>query len=1043
MMDFGGWAFRNKGLVYFFVAVFVLGGVWSAYEMSKLEDPEIKVKLAMIATTYPGASAHQVELEVTDVLEKKVREMGGISNIESWSQNDLSLIQVELLSTVANDEVDQYWDRLRRKVQDARSSLPAGAGDPIVQDDFGNVYGLFFALTGEGIDDGELLDYAELIKRSLSVMECVDRVELYGGRKECINVYLSEERMSRSGVKPAEVLSTLDGQNATTYTGYFENGVNRFRVDVSDRFRTAKDIGELIIQGHVGDRLRLKDIAKVEKGFEDPVRNDLFYDGQRAIGILAAAATGTDIVKVGSVVEKELKRIEEERLPVGVECHKVFYQPERVTDALGTFALNLVESVAIVVLILMLVMGFKSGWIIGTSLCVTVAGSFLVLYSLNGTLQRVSLASFILAMGMLVDNAIVIIDGIMVDLRAGKSRREAMTAIGRQTGMPLLGATLIAILAFLPIFMSPDTAGEYTRDLFIVLAVSLLLSWVLALVHVPLMADKRLFPKVVVAQGEDGRYRGRGYVLLRCLLCFCLRHRIATIVSLVVLFGLSLGGYRLMKQGFFPDMVYDQLYMEYKLPEGTHPERVRSDLKEIETYLKSRSDVRHVTMSLGASPGRYCLVRSIPNPSLSYGELIIDFASPRALNAAVDEIQLYLSSCFPDAYVKLKLYNLMFKKYPIEAQFSGPDPAVLHALADSARSIMERSSAVRLVTTNWEPRVPVLNVEFDQPAARALGLSRKDVSMSLLTATSGIPVSTFYEGIRPRTIYLKSVNEQGEKVENLSNAQVFSTLPMLAEIFTKETMAELKAGTMDVDEVVGKLMETTPLKQVSKSINVGWEDPVVPRYDGQRCQSVQCSPIAGMETEKARSIIAEEIESIPLPAGYSLQWQGERKASKQSMKYLFKNFPLSIILMIGILIMLFKDYRKPMIIFCCIPLVLVGVVAVMLVTGKTFNFVAIVGTLGLIGMLIKNGIVLMDEIVLQLGAGVEPVKALVDSAQSRLRPVAMAALTTMLGMIPLLSDAMFGSLAATIMGGLLFGTIITLVAIPVLYALFFNIKYKR
>ena len=467
MTDISKWAFKNRNLVYFFIAVLLVGGAWSCYEMSKLEDPEIKVKTAMIVTTYPGASAHQVELEVTDVLEKNIRNMGGIDNIESYSYNDLSLIQVELLTTVKDDEVEQYWDLLRRKVEDVRNTLPAGVSAPIVKDDFGNVYGMFYALTGDGLSDRELSDYAELIKRELTVLKGIDRVELYGNRPECINISLLQDRMANLGVKPAEVLATLNGQNQTTYTGYYENGDNRIRVTVNNKFQTVEDIGNMLIQGHDDDQLRLRDIARIEKNYESPTRNEMFYDGERSIGILIAASTGSDIVKVGSAVEKELSQLKDKRLPVGVDYHKVFYQPERVGDSLGTFVVNLVESVIIVVFILMLTMGFKSGLIIGISLIVTVFGSFLFLETMDGTMQRVSLAAFVLAMGMLVDNAIVIVDGILVDLKAGKNRMEAMTAIGRQTSMPLLGATLIAIIAFLPIFMSPDTAGVYTRDLFI------------------------------------------------------------------------------------------------------------------------------------------------------------------------------------------------------------------------------------------------------------------------------------------------------------------------------------------------------------------------------------------------------------------------------------------------------------------------------------------------------------------------------------------------------------------------------------------------
>ena len=1042
-MDLGKLAFNNRLLVYFLVGVLLVGGAFSCYKMSKLEDPEVKVKMAMVVTVYPGASAHQVEMEVTDVLEKKIRAMGDIDNVESYSFNDVSIIQVELRSTIGNDEVEQCWDRLRRKVYDASSLLPSGARTPVTREDFSAVYGMFYALTGDGLSEHELSQYAELVKREISNIDDVDRVEIYGEQKDCIEIRLMQDRMATLGIMPAEVLATLNGQNKTSYAGYYDNGDQRVRVSVSDKFQTVEDISRMIIQGHESDQLRLSDIAQVEKSLETPIRNALTYDGRQALGILVAASSSSDIVKVGKLVQKKFDELHETRFPTGVECHKVFYQPERVTDSLSTFVINLVESVLIVIVLLMIFMGFKSGLIIGVSLAIIVIGSFLILGYFDGTMQRVSLGSFILAMGMLVDNAIVIIDGILVDLKAGKPRMEAMTNIGKRTAMPLLGATMIAILSFLPIFMSPDTAGIYVRDLFIVLAVSLLLSWILALCHVPLMANRMLHSEPSKEGNGEAGGDNRFERMLRNVLTFCLSHRVSVTLVMLGFVVLSALGYRYMHQGFFPDLTYNQCYMEYKLPEGTNSTRVSRDLDSIQAYLRTRPEITHITASLGGAPGRYNLVRTIPLPSLSYGELIIDFESPGSLNKNIEEIQTYLTTHYPDAYVKVKKYNLMFKKYPIELQFQGPDPAVLHALADTAHHIMEQSGKVRLITTDWEPQIPFINIDYDQSSARTIGMSRNDLSVSLLTAGGGIPIGSFYEGIYPNNIYVKCVDEEGQPIEELADMQVFSLAPSVTGLLTKENLIRLRTGSIKKEDIIEAVIGSKPLRQVSRSIQVDWEDPVVPRYNGQRMQRVQCTPNTGLETEKVRAALDAEVKKMKLPYGYSYRWMGEKAASDRSMKYLFANFPLAIILIIGILIMLFKDFRKPAIIFCCIPLVFVGVVLTMLITGMTFTFVAIVGGLGLIGMIVKNGIVLMDEITLQLSQGKEPVEALIASSQSRLRPVMMASMTTVLGMVPLLSDAMFGSMAATIMGGLFFGTFITLLFIPILYALFFGIRIEK
>ena len=410
MIDFGKWAFDNKKLVYFFIAVLLGGGILSAYDMSKLEDPEIKVKLAMVVATYPGASAHEVEMEVTEPLEKSIRTIGDVDDIESWSYNDLALIQVELKSTTRDDTVEQCWDMLRRKVSDTQGALPAGV-DVRVQDDFGLVYGMLYALTGDGASERELTDYAALLRRELGNLDGVARVAVYGERTESIDIEMQYAKMATLGVSPMEVLATLKGQNGTFYAGYYDNGDSRVRVTVDDKFRVAEQIRRMVIQGHESDQLRLGDIATVTEGYAEPTRNAMTYDGQRALGIAVAAASGTDIVKVGKQVERRLAEIEAQQLPAGIECHRIFYQPERVTDALMTFLVNLVESVLIVVAILMLTMGFRSGMIIGISLATIVIGSFLLLGMADGSMQRVSLASFILAMGMLVDNAIVIVDG--------------------------------------------------------------------------------------------------------------------------------------------------------------------------------------------------------------------------------------------------------------------------------------------------------------------------------------------------------------------------------------------------------------------------------------------------------------------------------------------------------------------------------------------------------------------------------------------------------------------------------------------------------
>jgi multidrug efflux pump subunit AcrB len=724
-------------------------------------------------------------------------------------------------------------------------------------------------------------------------------------------------------------------------------------------------------------------------------------------------------------------------IPLGIDFHKVFFQSDRVNEAIGVFLENLIEAILIVIAVLMLTMGFRSGIVLGANLLVIVLGSFIILNLCDGTLQRVSLGALVLAMGMLVDDAVVVIDGILVDTQRGLKKPLSLTNTARKTALPLLGATLIAILAFFPIFLSPDMAGVYVRDMFIVLAVSLFISWVLSITLAPIQAD--LFFKVKKHAPATGEvFTGRFHVALRKTLYFMLSHRLAVLAVVVLLLALSGWGFLYVRRGFFPDFKYEQAYIEFKMPEGTHINRVKADLQDMERRLLARGDVAHVTSSYGRTPFRYNLVRSIAEPSLAYGELIVDFASPEAMQQVLPALQKELSEQYPQAYVRIKKYNLMYKPYPIEAMFSGPDPAVLKDLAARAEAVMEAEPSVMLTTRNWDPQVPVLNVCYDQATARSAGVSRSDVAMALLSATDGVPVGVYYSGATSEPIYLRSIGARGEPVGDLSNVPVATLAPSPDRL----TVTDLFARNKSLAAVLSDALEPSTVSRVSDGITLRWEDPVIRRFNGKRAICAQCNNMFGYTPAQSLAAIREQIERIPLPAGYELAWRGEAQARSESTRYLFAGVPVSIVLMIVILILLFRDVRRPLIIFLCIPLAAIGIVGGLLISGKEFGFVAIVASLGLIGMMIRNGIVLLEEVMRLAEEGTPAVEALLAAASSRFRPVVMAAGTSIVGMIPLLSDVLFGSLAVVIMSGLTVGTLITLMVIPVLYALFYGVKVK-
>lgn len=1038
MINLGHWALDNRKLVYFLLVMLTLGG-YAAFEgMSKLEDPEIKVKQANVITLYPGASAHEVELEVTDPLEKALRSMPSVKKVTSASQADASVITVELSELLGNDEVEQAFDMLRRKVADTQSSLPKGSQPSVVLDGMGDVFGMFYAMTYEGYTPEEAKRYAELIRREVQSVSGVSQVAIYGLQQQTINIDLREDRLSGLGIVPAQVLSLLQGQNETIYSGYFEAAGQRLRVSVSDRYRTVEDIASLIIQTPTGTQVRLGDLADISEGYSSPRRSGMRYDGREALGISISARSGTDITAIAREVETLVQELQEGRLPAGVTMEKVFFQPDRVSSALTDFMINLLESVVIVVVVLIFFMGWRSGAILGAGLFLTVLGSILILNLFDGTLQRVSLASFVLAMGMLVDNAIVVLDGIQIGLERGEERRLALTRPGQQTAMPLLGATLISILSFLPIFLSPDTTGIYVRDLFIVLAVSLLLSWVLALVLNPIMADAMLHPGRGGAETSDP-YGGRFYQWLERALGWILAHRTISLGVVAISVGISIWGYRLLPQGFFPDMDYNQVYIEYRLPEGYTTERVDRDLSEIEAYLEAHPEVEHITASIGATPSRYNLVRSVAMPALSYGELIVDFSSPQEAVRAIDEIQAHLSAQYPEAQVRVKRYNLMFKEYPIEVEFRGPDPAVLRELSAQAVAIMQGHEHTLMARSNWPARTPALSINYDQPKALRSGLSRQDIGLSLLSATYGLPIGTFHDGSDGKTITIRTLDSQGKPIEGLEQTSISSMIPSLNALGA-EMLQGLAMGTKTRDDLIAELTQPLPLSSVTDGVSLQWEEPAILRTNGARAIKAQCSPITGVANETLRSALAPAIEAIDLPEGYSRHWEGEYGASSEATQYLFGYYPLAIVLIVAILIMLFGDYRKPLVVILSLPVLAIGIVWGMFISGKTFGFTAIVAVLGLIGMMIKNIIVLLDEVVLLTRSGMPDYEALLQASKSRVRPVMLASATTILGMLPLLGDALFGPAAVVIMAGLSVASIATILFSPLVYALLYRVS---
>lgn len=1032
---------KRPTLFWSLMTFILIAGVLAFLQMPKLEDPAVSVKQAMVIVPYPGATAHEVELKVAQTMEDELRTLPNVKKIKSECQNGMATITVEFQMTVLQKDLEQHFDLLRRKVNDSRSKLPQDCYDPIVIDDMMDVYGIFYAFTGEGYSYPELYKYAKLIRRELLGVKGVKRILITGNRDEVIQITLSKEKIARNGIIPTQIMMSLQNAGKTVNAGSYQNESDRLPLHVSSAVTDEKDIRNLLIRTPQGKTIRLGDIAQIERTYSEPQRNGFFVDGKPALAICLTMEENAIVPDVGKAVEKRLTEIMPQ-IPVGMEMEKIFFQPDKVDEAISSFMVNLVESVLIVILILIFTMGFRSGLIIGFGLILTIAVSFPILLMCGTTLQRISLGAFIVAMGMLVDNAIVIMDGILIDKARGLGPKTYLYRIGQHTAMPLLGATLIAVSTFLAVYLSPDSAGEYAGDLFLVLCVSLLASWILALTQVPVCAKSWLPTREKKTQ-QPQIYHSPIHRFIRRTISLLVEYKKTTLATAFILLALCIFGMTKVKNLFFPDFDYKQFIVEYFLPSQTDPDRVRKDLLEMSALLKKNPAIERVAASMGSAPAHYCLVRPMTSGGDCYGELMVDCKDYETVVEQIPAVRKLLRERYPDAYIRIRKYNFSIaSSHTVEVEFSGPDPAILRKLSQQAEDIMRRCPYVDpySVGNNWKPKGKTLTADYVREDALRSGIERSDVGNALLAATDGLPVGVLNDQDRTVLIHLLVRNPDGSRITNLNDIPVWSTLNLRMD---NDALKGVLTGSTKTDELQDQLFRSVPLGNVARQIRLDWEDNYIYRLNGQRAIEAECDPNTDLYEATPAKVVAsiqKEIEGIPLPDGYKMRWVGEGELQEEAIGNLMKYLPVTLFIILGILLLLFNSWKKVILILLCFPFVFCGITPALLLFRQPFTFMAIIGMMGLIGMMVKNAIVLVDEINrLQQEEHLHPYHAVVEATVSRVRPVLMASLTTIMGMIPLVNDPMYGSMAITIMGGLTVGTLITLVLLPIFYTALFHI----
>ncbi len=1008
---------QHKTTSWMMTLILLVGGVTAYLGLGQLEDPEFTLKQALVLTNYPGASALQVEEEVTYPLENAIQQLPYVDKVDSISKSGLSQITVSMQSTYDSNDLPQIWDELRRKVNDYQPYLPPGVSTPRVIDDFGDVFGILLSVTGDGYSLQEVNDYVDYLRRELVLVEGVGKVSKAGEPSLQVSVEISHEKLANLGIPVSRLYQLLQSQNSVVEAGKVRVGSEYIRIYPTGEFASVEELGNLLISAP-GEKelIYLKDVAVVSKKEQEIPSQLVSYMGEPSVHVGISFSSGVNVVEVGEAVNARMAELKRHQ-PVGMNIDYLYNQPAEVDRSVADFIFNLLAAVAIVFVVLLLFMGLKSGAIIGMVLFLTILGTliFMLLFEIN--LHRISLGALIIALGMLVDNAIVVTEGILVGMKKGQSRLEAGYQVVSQTQWPLLGATIIAIAAFAPIGLSPDATGEFAGSLFYVLLISLFLSWVTAITITPFFCDLLLGKEAENASDEDP-YKGLLFDSYKALLDAAMRNRVVSMVLMVALLAASVVGFGFVRQSFFPPSTTPMFLMDYWLPEGTDIRATSEQILEIENFVSQDDRVEYVASTVGQGELRFMLTYAVERRYDAYGQLMIRVHEREQISQLIADLRDHIGGRYPDAQVKFKRLEIgPSTPAKIEARFTGPDPEVLRTLIAEAEKIFLEEKGTTNIRNNWRERVKVLRPNFDEARARRLGISRQDLDDVLQMSFSGKTIGLYRESTDVMPIVISPPKASRMDVDSIMEIQIFSP------VFNRYV----------------------PIQQVVKSFDVVWEDPLIMRLDRKRTMTLMADPdvLSDMTTASLFAKLKPKLEAMELPADYELTWGGEFEAQTDAEKSLFGSLPLGYLFMFIITVLLFNEFKSALVIWACVPLSIIGITAGMLITRAEFGFMSLLGMLSLSGMIIKNGIVLLDQINVELREGKDAYKAVVHASVSRVRPVCMAAVTTILGMLPLLADAFFASMAVVITFGLGFATILTLVIVPVLYSMTHKIEYKK
>ena len=1005
MFNITKYAISNRAIVRLAIAIIVIGGIYSFVVLGKREDSTFTIKSAVVTCTYPGATPEVVERLVATPLERELRTLQSIDEIVSESHFGYARLMVKLEPKTKPSRVPQIWNELRAKIDNIKPRLPRDIGTINIADDFGDVYGLYYALTSEGgFTWDELRNNAIEIQNELYRIEGIDKVMLSGEQEAEIVVNISPATLAAFDIRPSDIKSAISSTSATIALG--EHRADELTIELSEGtpYLSIDDIRNQLLTAKDGKQYRLGDITTVERRYHKPERYIVRHNLNEAIAIAIATDPEEDVVAVGNIVQERLRELEQ-RLPAGMQIATIYPENIIAREATNDFLINLAESLAIVILLIIITMGWRSGVIVGSSLMLSIGATLLVMLALSESLNRTSLAGFIIAMGMLVDNAIVVVDNSSQLLNRGVAIRTAVVKGATAPSMGLLCATLIAIISFLPLQLSPSSVAEIIKPLFSVIAISLIMSWILALTQVPEMSLSTLKSQ----HNEDDDFERSMW--FRPIIEMFVRHRWIVLTITVLLFALSLITIGKMPQDFFPKLAKPMFRADVILAEGYDISATEQRLESMTEWLMAQPEVKQVSTTAGGTPPRYYLASSSYATKPNYGNILIELHDVSEVKKLQTRFDKWVAESLPDVWLRSSQFKLSpVPDATIEFGFVGENIDTLSALTERAMAIMRNHPSATNIRNSWGNRVPIYSPRYSQLKGQRLGVDRLAMAEGVELATEGVVVGNMREGDKELNIVLSTdLMEQG-------SLDALSTMPIFS--------AKGRAYSME---------------QAASGFSFDFGLPIIRRIDSRRVMKAQCDPKEGANTIALFNELNKQItNNIALPDGYRMEIYGEQESRNESNKALASRLPLTLILIVVLLVILFGNYRDMMIIVATIPLIFIGVVVGLVISGKMFDFFSLLGLLGLVGMHVKSGVILLMRINELRGTGLSTQSAATKAATDRLTPVITASGTTVLALIPLLFDPMFGSMAATIMGGLIVATLLVVVILPVTYTILYK-----